>query len=329
MNDNPLFSIIVPIYNVEKYLRQCVDSILNQSFTDFEILLIDDGSFDNSGAICDEYVTRYPNKISVIHKSNGGLSDARNTGIRTAKGEYLIFADSDDFYCEKNFFMHIAQKLQKEKVDVIFCRYKKVFENGESQTIKPYENSKINGLRDDELINYLSLNDQLDSSACSKVLNRKFLLKHSLYFEVGLFSEDVEWISRCIPYIATADFIYDVSYCYRMREGSITHAIGNKNIKDMIYSVKTYAKKDLQFKLSSLKTEAYYNFIAYQFFIVIGLIGRYLKGKERKIMIKELNEYKWLCKYAKSPKNKKACIVVRLFGIGFSSFILGEYIRRK
>ncbi|HAQ0795523.1 TPA: glycosyltransferase, partial [Enterococcus faecium] len=92
-------SIIVPVYNVEKYLKKCVDSILGQTFTDFELLLIDDGSTDNSGSICDE-LAKTDNRIKVIHKENGGLSDARNIGIEVAKGDFIGFIDSDDYIDE-------------------------------------------------------------------------------------------------------------------------------------------------------------------------------------------------------------------------------------
>ena len=91
----PTISVIVPVYRVEKYIRRCVDSILAQSFRDYELILVDDGSPDYSGAICDEYATRDP-RIRVIHKENGGLSSARNVGIDAASGEYLFFMDSDD-----------------------------------------------------------------------------------------------------------------------------------------------------------------------------------------------------------------------------------------
>lgn len=96
-----IFSIIVPIYNVEKYLRCCVDSVLAENFSDYEMILVDDGSPDGCGKICDEYADKYPH-IKVIHKENGGLSDARNAGIRAAKGDYLIFLDSDDYWADTN-----------------------------------------------------------------------------------------------------------------------------------------------------------------------------------------------------------------------------------
>lgn len=108
MNNSPKISIIVPVYNVEKYLRCCIDSILNQSFTDFELLLIDDGSKDRSGAICDEYAAK-DSRIRVFHKENGGVSSARNLGLDNAKGEWVAFVDADDSVKEdffKNLFMH-------------------------------------------------------------------------------------------------------------------------------------------------------------------------------------------------------------------------------
>ena len=102
MNNNPKISIIVPVYNVEQYLRRCIDSILNQSFADFELLLIDDGSKDKSGAICDEYAAK-DSRIRVFHKENGGVSSARNIGLENARGEWLSFIDGDDVITEGYF----------------------------------------------------------------------------------------------------------------------------------------------------------------------------------------------------------------------------------
>lgn len=102
MSNVPFFSIIVPVYNVEHYLGECIDSVISQTYEDYEIILIDDGSTDNSGSICDLYKKRFDNKIKVIHQKNGGLSKARNTGIFYAQGIYIIFLDSDDYFLDKN-----------------------------------------------------------------------------------------------------------------------------------------------------------------------------------------------------------------------------------
>ena len=107
------FSVIVPVYNVEKYLAKCLDSILAQTYSDFEIIVVNDGSPDNSQQIIDEYAKNYPDKIKPFIKANGGLSDARNFGVEKASGEYLLFVDSDDYIAEK--LLENLHKVIKEK----------------------------------------------------------------------------------------------------------------------------------------------------------------------------------------------------------------------
>ena len=113
MNNSPMFSIIIPVYNVENELARCIDSIINQTFGNFELILVDDGSPDNSGSICDEYA-KNDSRVQVIHKANGGVSSARNTGLKIAKGEYIWFVDSDD-YVETNSFKIITFGLTPQK----------------------------------------------------------------------------------------------------------------------------------------------------------------------------------------------------------------------
>ena len=125
MNENkPFFSVIVPVYNVEKYLHRCVDSILAQSYSDFEVLLVDDGSMDKSGTICDDYALK-DNRIRVFHQANAGVSAARNKGIDEAKGEYVVFVDSDDYLkLEKlnNLYVNSVEKPQ------FITNYKEVYD---------------------------------------------------------------------------------------------------------------------------------------------------------------------------------------------------------
>jgi len=126
------FSIIVPVYNVEDYIHECVNSILAQSFDSYEILLINDGSTDKSASICDQFALSHRNVI-VIHKKNGGLSDARNVGIKNAKGEYIIFIDSDD-YIEKNTLDVFAKELcEADNPDVMITRIKQVYQDKETE----------------------------------------------------------------------------------------------------------------------------------------------------------------------------------------------------
>lgn len=121
-------SIVVPVYNVERYLTECVDSILNQTFRDFELVLVDDGSKDNSGKLCDEYAQK-DSRIKVIHKENGGLSDARNAGIAVAKGEYIGFVDSDDCVNQDMFFK-LYELVQEYRAEIAICSFSQIDQDG-------------------------------------------------------------------------------------------------------------------------------------------------------------------------------------------------------
>ena len=123
----PTISVIVPVYNVEPYLHRCVDSILSQTFLDFELILVDDGSPDNCGAICDEYVAKDV-RVKVIHKANGGLSDARNAGLDIAKGDYIGFVDSDD-YIHPQMYEILIGIMEREHTDLVQCWYQRVQPN--------------------------------------------------------------------------------------------------------------------------------------------------------------------------------------------------------
>ena len=120
MNKQDLISVIVPVYNVENYLKRCLDSIINQTYQNIEIILIDDGSTDNSGNLCEDY-KKIDNRIKVVHKTNGGLSDARNTGIKKAKGKYITFVDSDD-YVEYDYVEYLYNLIKKYDTNISFCK---------------------------------------------------------------------------------------------------------------------------------------------------------------------------------------------------------------
>ena len=124
---NSTISVIIPVYNVEKYLTQCLDSVLSQSYSDLQVILIDDGSTDNSGAICDEYAAKDP-RIIVIHQKNAGAAAAKNAGLRIATGKYLSFVDSDD-YLEPDAYSHLVAMLESQQADVIQCAFNDVYVN--------------------------------------------------------------------------------------------------------------------------------------------------------------------------------------------------------
>ena len=124
MEDKKLISVVVPVYNVEKYLKACVDSIINQTYSNLEIILVDDGSTDESGKLCDKYLD-VDRRIKVIHKKNGGLADARNTGMKYAKGEYIGFVDSDD-YIHPEFYENLHRMITKENANIAECEFLRI-----------------------------------------------------------------------------------------------------------------------------------------------------------------------------------------------------------
>lgn len=194
MNDVGLLSVIVPVYKVEKYLCKCVDSILNQTYRNLEIILVDDGSPDNCPAICDEYAAK-DSRVKVIHQLNGGLCSARNVGIEKAKGDFISFIDSDD-WIELTMFEEMLDYLQQNDLDVVCCDTKSV--KGNKEHFKPrYKTNKI--FAGQEGLNEI-LAGTLDNSACNKIYKRKCI--GDIKFPVGRRYEDV---ARVYLFLANAN----------------------------------------------------------------------------------------------------------------------------
>ena len=213
MTNMPLISVIVPVYKVEPYLRECVDSILNQTFTDFELILVDDGSPDNCPQICDEYV-RKDNRVMVIHKENGGLSSARNVGLdyvfAHSDSRYISFVDSDD-YIDFDFLKILLESI--DYCDICVCSYSTINKNLEGFAV----NDKI---VDKE--NYWKLGDDgVYSIVAWNKLYKKELFKNLRYLE-GKIHEDEFIIHRLISKCSCIKCIKEKLYYYRYRSESIT-----------------------------------------------------------------------------------------------------------
>ncbi|MFJ1364962.1 glycosyltransferase family 2 protein [Capnocytophaga canimorsus] len=211
------FSVIIPVYNVEKYLPECIDSVLAQDFSDYEVILVNDGSTDNSGNICDEYGKKYSN-IKVIHKENGGLSDSRNFGIKEAKGQYIWFFDADDIM-EGGSLSKIMLLLKKQNIDLLSFGMREYYQdNGKEKIVnianKP-SNIIVNG------VDYLS-KYQIDYSSCIFIIRREVLIKNSLFFLKGVLSEDYEFHLRLYKYCNLITHTKDVFYNYIIRTGSLS-----------------------------------------------------------------------------------------------------------
>lgn len=221
-----LLSIIVPIYNVEPYLRKCVNSLLHQDLPaeDYEIILVDDGSPDRCGDICDEYASKYGN-IRVVHRKNGGLSAARNSGIEIAQGKYIQFVDSDD-YLEPNVLKALVEKMETDNLDVLRFNYQNVNENYE--VFEPNKVSKpFVDYRDEICDGIAFLNERL-GSACYVVqfmLKRELLQDKKNHFKEGIYFEDTEWTPRILVEAKRVTSVPTMVYNYLVRQGSITKSV--------------------------------------------------------------------------------------------------------
>lgn len=230
------FSIIIPIYNVEKYLRQCIDSVLAENFLDCEIILVNDGSPDGCGEICDEYANKFSH-IKVIHKHNGGLSDARNAGIKEAKGDYLIFLDSDDYWIninknQKNYIggggiLSDLQLLTNDKIDLIL--------HPSSDNIRKIP-KEISFTNNDFINNFEALvkSNYYVSNAWTKIVRREIIIKNNLFFPKGYIHEDLPYSLALARFVKTFAIYNNSFYQYRVLDDSISHNIKYKNFNDIL-----------------------------------------------------------------------------------------------
>lgn len=226
-----LISVIVPVYNVENYLRRCIDSILNQTYQNLEIILIDDGSTDSSSIICDEYANMY-DRIVVIHKKNGGLSDARNTGLKKMSGTYFICVDSDD-YILPNCIEYLYGLAIEYNADIAICNHTFSFENGNFKDYKVEKRNKIYTPYD--AINEILYQGNFTHSAWAKLYCKN--VANDVYYPVGQLYEDICTTTRFILNSNKVVFGYKSMYIYTIRSNSIMTVAFNKNKFDLIKQV--------------------------------------------------------------------------------------------
>lgn len=318
-------SVIIPIYNVGFYLQECVNSVIKQTYKNLEIILVDDGSTDECPNICDTYAKQYSN-VKVVHKQNGGLSDARNVGILNSTGDYLLFLDADDFWKDSTAVQSLVDRINLTHADLLNYSYIKYYED-----LKKYINyfEDLEPLPLDfnklESIQYLLDNNLYIASACNKLIKKSLFEDGDLYFVKGIYSEDIDWCLRLLIKAESVDFICDNFYCYRQRSGSITHTINDKKCHDLTNNIlKCFS---LVNKSESLQ-DVLYKYVAYQygtFFITQAVAENYQSE-----CINELSKYKWVLKY--HSNNKKLIILnimVTLFGYKLSCKIIRFFIRLR
>lgn len=281
-------SVIVPVYNVEKYLRKCVESIKNQTYQNLEIILVDDGSTDCCGSLCDE-LSETDNRIKVIHKENGGLSDARNVGMDASSGDYIGFVDSDD-YIDKDFYEILVANLEKCNADVSCCRYSNVWEDGTKEAIGNDGETHI--YEGSEALKEYIYGKKMDPFACNKLyqaelLGNKTYPKNRFRFIKGILSEDNPFCIELFKQTNKVVLVGDSKYNYlQAREGAITSSkISQKRIDAVHYWDKV--RQDCHKNYPELEEYA----LRRQVLFYIGLYNKIYKDKEHQSEAKYIKSF--------------------------------------
>lgn len=319
--NNELISIIVPVYKVEKYLEKCVKSILKQTYTNLEIILVDDGSPDKCGQLCDE-LAKEDDRIKVYHKENGGLSDARNYGVERANGEYIGFVDSDD-YIHESMYEKLYEAIKKSGTLIVECGLTRVYKN----TLRPhYEGEDYFLILDKQgyLKEYLE-NRRLYGSAWCKLIHRDLAKK--IKFPIGKIYEDAFYTLELLNNVDKYTLISGNYYYYYIRENSITTRPFSS--KDMDYieimeKICNYTLSNFPIYREQLLVRLTFAYIS--IFNQLIVTANYKKKKEYKILREKLKDIHFkIITNKKAPKNLKIAVLLLSINERLYKFILSKY----
>ena len=316
-NNNPFYSIIIPVYKVENFLGQCVESILSQTYQNFEIILVDDGSPDNCPQLCDEWAKK-DKRIYVIHKNNGGLSSARNEGLKVSNGEFIVFLDSDDWWCDNTALERIWNKIEESQIDVVFIASKKYYMLSDKYIVRPTACDRLS-TKSVISIEEAMCNSLFVACAWDKVIRRSVLIDNKIDFVEQQLSEDIEWCCKLLQLNLKYACISGIVHVYRQQNGtSITANISNKNLSDIYGIITKYAK--IADGANNVRIK---NFLALEMLLWCA-ITNYATGEEGKELIKDMRYYFYLMKYNLYPR-VKIISKVKFLGYGIIRRLLVIY----
>lgn len=325
------FSIIIPVYNVEDYLSECIESIIAQTFHDYEVILIDDGSVDASGKLCDLYAKQYT-QFKVIHQENKGQSVARNEGVELAKGEYMLFVDSDD--CLGNTMVLEQLASRAEECDIVVFAWKEIPDGKSAEDYEVCGNLECLKVEYEDGKSYL--NEALKSFALYPwypwiyAYNKKFWDEHDFKYIQDIKYEDVELIYQVILAARRVKVFADcMGYYYRIgREGSTVTEINMKTYYSAINVIANNINKvqSLTECTQELKDRLTNNFSCLYYAVLIQS-SRIGDKKEQRELWDYLKKYNWICNYTTEPRQSIVKKMIAIIGIPNMARLLG--VRRK
>lgn len=309
----PQISIIVPVYKVEKYINRCVDSILTQTFTDFELILVDDGSPDNCPAVCDKYANQ-DNRVKVIHKKNGGVSSARNSALDIAQGEYITFCDGDDYYLE-DWLLELYSAAKKNSTDITMGNFIEVTENG-TEISRSHKKTGKWTVESKSEKNRFFINNILFKgngwAIWSALFRRTVIDRYHIRFceSCENYAEDLAFMLDCTLYASRVCYINAVGYCYVQHPGSMMANSKNTIKFNALNEVSVFFGKHY-LKKYSLRSDIYFYSIIH-FFIMYTEYKRLVYGFAGSNYMLLPDEMKKISNYDWYKRNSRR--LIRAFG---------------
>jgi len=315
-----MISVVIPVYNVAPYLERCVQSALQQTYKNLEVILVDDGSTDGSGGLCDQLALA-DTRIRVIHQENKGLSEARNAGLRLATGEYVAFMDSDDEWLLNDGLEQLINNNNEGK-DLIVFKGVNIWKDGRRVPFGDYDLVHISQLPDTQSVfSHLVETQMFQMSACFILVRRKLLIDDELYFHSGLISEDVQWSLTLWQHIQSVCVTNIEFYGYYHHSNSISTTV----------SLRVYESYDKMFSYwkvqcdngceNSTAIRTYLSLL----WVSISYVYYKLKTSEKTIAFNILRNHADLFSYANTSKSRRVANMLKVFGVKNTILFLGRY----
>ncbi|QOR48297.1 glycosyltransferase [Trueperella pecoris] len=322
-------SIIIPVYNAEDFLDSCVASVKAQSWQDWEVILVDDGSSDSSPTMCDDYA-RDDDRIKVIHQANAGTSAARNTGIAAATGHYVTFMDNDDWWIGVDCLETIASSLRERPVDLL-CHMScsSNYDGTEITDAEPTDLAqKVASLRTRDAIRFLVDSAMITSAVWTKIVRRGLLDDH-MVFPAGMRNEDTDWSAKVIAACESVGWIDKRFYAYRQGHSyaQTSHRLSQSSVDDLQRILEHHAASACALPLE--KAHAVRAFLAYPFVVWVGqasALGLFKNSPQRAEALRRLAP---LLQAANRVPVRQVRWVARIGGIRVASFLLGLAFKKK
>jgi glycosyltransferase involved in cell wall biosynthesis len=324
--DEKKISIIIPMYNAGPFIKDCIDSLIIQDYSNFEIIIVDDGSNDESPAI----VKSYPNeRIHYLLIENAGANNARNYGFANCSGDLIFFMDQDDFLIHNEVFKKISKIFElEENIDFVIFKYKEYFQKSNNYTDRPDFEHKLlsNSTKYEKFLSFVK-NGNVPISPWDKVFKKDFLINSKIIFPVGLIAGDINWFIDIIEKSGNFALINEAFYAYRRQvSSSLTNSFSIKKFINFLHILEIESK-NISIKPESEFIELYYSFLAYEYSILIAMSNN-LNKNEFKNHIARIKDLEWLLKYDINIKVKKVKIMLNILGFKATSYILSQYIKK-